>query len=212
MTNQEFSTKLAQATTPLLLAKLAEDVIEESLDNRDNIPALQNFLEQIRQLLDAGLNPNIIVDETLCVFDLQYGYTSYHLDAARMIFDRCGLPGIKTDDGEESFFSWIATKLNYNYYNCEYIVKLYLLCCAYTTEETYLHFSPNLYAEMFDPCACYTSVQETHTPLYLTAEIFKDIHKFDFSVEMLPQKKGHAGCWRLHIFEKESKIEVATYE
>ena len=212
MTNQEFSAKLAQANTPLLLARLAESVIEESLAKEDNLPALQDFVDRIRLLLDADLDPNIIVDETFCVDGLQYGYTDYHLDAAKMIFDRCGLPHAETEDGDESFFSWIRSKVDYNYYNCEFMVKLYLLCCAYTTEETYLQFNQNLCREMFDPRACYTSGNEACTPLQLTAEIFKEIHRFDFSVEMLPQETGHYGCWRLHIFDRESRIEVATYE
>lgn len=211
MTNQEFSAKLAQATSPLPLAQLTEEVIEESLGKEDNLPALIVFLDQISQLLDAGLDPNIIVDEVSCIYELQYGYTDYHLDAAKRIFDRCGLPTVSDDDGL-TFIGYIRSKMDYNYYNCEYIVKLYLLCCAYTTEETGLRFSPNLYAEMFDGCYCYTSFRKGNSPLHLTAEIFKDIHKFDFSVEMLPQEEGCYSCWRLHIFEKESKIEVATYE
>lgn len=210
MTSQEFSSKLAQATSPILLAQLTEEVIDDSLGKEDDIPALKIFLDQISQLLDAGLNPNIIVDEVSCIYELQYGYTDYHLDAAKQIFDRCGLPTALNDE-DLTFFDYIRSKMDYNYYNCEYIVKLYLLCCAYTTGETYLQFSPNLYAEMFDPRISYCSSIDARTPLHLSAEIFKDIHKFDFSVEMLPQEKGYYGCWRLHIFEKTSKIEVATY-
>ena len=211
MTNHDFLEKLSCAKSPLILAQLAEEVIQDSLDEKTDLQ-LKEFVHQIQLLLDHGLNPNIVIDETLCISDLQYGYTSYHLDAAKLIFDLWGLPSAKDEEEELSFIDLIRTKIDYNYYNDDYLVKLYLLCCAYTTEETYLTFSPNLYEEMFDPCACYTSATNKHTPLQLTAEIFKDIHKFDFSVEMLPQKKGYAGCWQLHIFDKESKIEVATYE
>ena len=210
MTNQEFSAKLAQASSPFLLAQLTEEMIEDSFGKEDDVPALEAFLEQISLLLDAGLDPNVVVDEVSCIWELQYGYTRYHLDAAKRIFDRCGLPTV-LDDDMCTFFGYIRSKLDYNYYNCEYLVKLYLLCCAYTAEETGLQFSPNLYAKMFDPLGDFTSVREGDVPLHLTPEIFKDIHRFDFSVEMLPQEKNCYGCWRLHIFEKESKIEVAAY-
>lgn len=209
MLKREFSEKLSHANTPYLLACLAEEVIEDALDKKDGA-VLDAFVEQISQLLDAGLDPNVKVEETSCIYCLQYGDTDRHLDAAKMIFERCGLPSV-TDDEGLTFFNYIRSKLDYNYYDCEYIVKLYLLCCAYTQEETYIRFSENLCAEMFDPSRCYTSASDDNTPISLSTKIFKDIHRFDFCVEMLPQEKGYYGCWRLHIFDKESKIEIATY-
>ena len=49
------------------------------------------------------------------------------------------------------------------------------------------------------------NVQTTHN-------IFKEIEKYDISVEMLEQQICKCGKWVIHIFEKESKIEVARYE
>ena len=69
--------------------------------------------------------------------------------------------------------------------------------------------SGNLFEEMFT--TTYTSLRPEHKKLTLTPDIFKEIEKYDFSVEMLPQEVA-TPKWVLHIFEKESKIEVARYE
>ena len=101
--------------------------------------------------------------------------------------------------------------VDYNYYNVPYVVKLYLLASSYLweTEETYIKMSGNLFEEMFT--TTYTSLRPEHKKLTLTPDIFKEIEKYDFSVEMLPQEVA-TPKWVLHIFEKESKIEVARYE
>ncbi len=69
--------------------------------------------------------------------------------------------------------------------------------------------SENLFKEMFE--SVYRSILDGNTKLDLTPEIFKDIERYDFCVEMDEQKQGYYGCWKLHIFDKKSKIEVASY-
>jgi hypothetical protein len=92
------------------------------------------------------------------------------------------------------------------------VVKLYLLLAAYLweTEETYIEMNDNLYKEMFDWNSCYTSLCQGYTKLFLTPDIFKEIEKYDFSVEMLEQQFGQCS-WTIHIFDRERKIEVARY-
>ena len=70
--------------------------------------------------------------------------------------------------------------------------------------------SENLYEEMFDPLCVYTSQEEGFRKCSLTPAIFRDIGKFDFMVEMLPQQ-AHRGNWVIRIFDRESRIEVAQY-
>ena len=205
-----FESKLSHAQTPEALAELAAELIEDSLEKKPT--ALKVFLKQLEVLLDKGIDPNMTIDNTTFIYDLQYGYTRYHLDAAKMIFDRCGLPTVLDDEGL-TFMQYIRSKMDYNYFGCDYIVKLYLLCCAYDTtgEPNGLTFRKHLYAEMFDPHKCYISAIDAETPLTLSPAIFKNIHRYEHTVEMKKQKRGYYGCWALHIFDKKTRIEVATY-
>lgn len=210
MTMELFEARLRAADTPLLLAKLAYEIIEDSL-YEESPEAMQEFLCQISRLLDAGLDPDFVIDDAPCVWNLQYGYTDYHLDAAKLVFDRHGLPYAKVEDDVSDFFSWIGSKLDYNYYDCDFIVKLYLLCTAYTTEETYIRFEEHLCPEMFESSSSF-HCSESSVPFHLTPEIFKDIHQFDYMIEWLPPQNGQRSAWKLHIFHKASHIKIATYE
>lgn len=213
MTDQVFTEKLSQAQTPEALAELANELIEDSLGKK--VTALKAFLKQFDLLLDKGLDPNVLIEGNSCIDALQYGYSPYHLDAAKMVFERYGLPTVLGDMGL-SFIQEVRAKLDYNYYDSEFVTKLYLLCCAYDTsgEETGLTFSDKLYPEMFHPFQVFISaydLEEDSVSLTLSPAIFKDIHRFDHAVEMEEQKEGYFSCWRLHIFDKKTKIEVAVY-
>jgi hypothetical protein len=202
MNKIDFDNKLSTCSTEKDLAVLADEVFE-AINAGMDISLAKSF---VQQLLDKGLNPASQPEENddwLCINGLAYAYNDDVLDIARMIFNRCGVP--------KSFYSFIGTKIDYNYYNVPYVVKLYLLASSYLweTEETYIKMSGNLFEEMFT--TTYTSLRPEHKKLTLTPDIFKEIEKYDFSVEMLPQEVA-TPKWVLHIFEKESKIEVARYE
>ena len=203
MNEMEFDNKLALCSCEKDLVVLADEVFEEINDGLDIVLA-KLF---VRKLLDKGLNPEGHPEENdpwICINSLAYAYNDEVLDIARMIFDRCGVP--------LEFYSFIGSKVDYNYYNVPYVVKLYLLASAYLwkTEETYIKMNENLYEEMFT-LHCYTSLQKDYKKLTLTPEIFKEIEKYDFSVEMLPQEICKSK-WVIHIFDKESKIEIAKYD
>ena len=202
MNKIDFDNKLSTCSTEKDLAVLADEVFE-AINAGMDISLAKSF---VQQLLDKGLNPASQPEENddwICINGLAYAYNDDVLDIARMIFNRCGVP--------KSFYSFIGTKIDYNYYNVPYVVKLYLLASSYLweTEETYIKMSGNLFEEMFT--TTYTSLRPEHKKLTLTPDIFKEIEKYDFSVEMLPQEVA-TPKWVLHIFEKESKIEVARYE
>ena len=202
MKKEDFNVRLSQCLEEKDLIILADDVFEAINDGLD-ITLAKSF---VQQLLDKGLNPGSQPEEKdpwICINSLAYAYNDDVLDIARMIFDKCGVP--------IEFYSFIATKIDFNYYNVPYVVKLYLLASAYLweTHDTYIKMSENLYEEMFT--LCYTSLQKDYKKLILTPEIFKEIEKYDFSVEMLPQEICKPK-WVIHIFDKESKIEVARYE
>ena len=203
MKKEDFNVRLSQCLEEKDLIILANDVFEAINDGLD-ITLAKSF---VQQLLDKGLNPGSQPEENdpwICINSLAYAYNDDVLDIARMIFDKCGVP--------DDFYSFIGMKVDYNYYNVPYVVKLYLLASAYLweTQDTYIKMSENLYEEMFT-LHCYTSLQKDYKKLILTPEIFKEIEKYDFSVEMLPQEICKPK-WVIHIFDKESKIEVARYE
>ncbi len=204
MNQVEFENRLSQCTEETDIAVLADEVFEEINEGMD-VALAKSF---VQQLLKKGLNPAAQPyenDPWLCINGLAYAYKDEVLDIARMIFEKCGVP--------KAFYSFIGTKVDFDCYNVPYVVKLYLLASAYLweTETTYIKMSENLYEEMFTSY-CYTSLRENHKKLTLTPAIFKEIEKFDFSVEMLEQINCKLGRMVIHIFEKESKIEVARYE
>lgn len=204
MNKTEFENKLSLCVNEKDITILADEVFEEINDGLD-IALAKLF---VQQLLDKGLNPAGQPEDNdpwICINSLAYAYNDDVLDIARMIFERCGVP--------LEFFSFIGTKVDYNYYNVPYVVKLYLLASAYLweNEDTYIKMNENLYEEMLDPLKSYTSLRPECKKLTLTPAIFKEIEKYDFSVEMLEQEIGHPK-WVIHIFDKESKIDVARYE
>lgn len=204
MNTLEFENKLSLCTNEKDITILADEVFEEINDGMD-VALAKSFVEQ---LLDNGLNPAGQPEDNdpwICINSLAYAYNDDFLDIARMIFEKCGVP--------LEFFSFIGTKIDYNYYNVPYVVKLYLLASAYLwkSEDTYIKMSDNLYEEMLDPLKSYTSLRPECKKLTLTPDVFKEIEKYDFSVEMLEQEISHPK-WVIHIFDKESKIEVARYE
>ena len=210
ITETIFVKRLEEANDKQSLAQLAEDVLEQSLNNKSQAKSLYNRFEK---MLDKGLDINVIVDEATCIFDLQYGYTNYHLKTARLIFDRCGLPTVK-DDGGKTLLEWIESKVMYNYYNDDFTVKLYLLCLSYTDgENELLKMNENLYPEMFSDGIQYTSTFDLHKgsqPLKRDYKLFRNFENIDFCIEMTEQVKGYYGCWKMHIFDKKTKLELAV--
>lgn len=206
MTNKEFTEKLEQCKNPKDLAVLAEEIIWELCDGED----IGIRKEWFSQLLDKGFDASISVDEDYLGEDsssgidaFAYVYNEDALSIARMIFEKCGVP--------DAFYSFVGTKMNYNYYDVPYVVKLYLLASAYVyeKEETYIRMCDNLYEEMFE--GNFTSINTKSKKMVLTPDIFKEIEKYDYSIEMKEQELGLCGSWVLHIFDKESRIEVAQY-
>ena len=154
MKKEDFNVRLSQCLEEKDLIILADDVFEAINDGLD-ITLAKSF---VQQLLDKGLNPGSQPEENdpwICINSLAYAYNDDVLDIARMIFDKCGVP--------DDFYSFIGMKVDYNYYNVPYVVKLYLLASAYLweTQDTYIKMSENLYEEMFT-LQCYTSLQKDY--------------------------------------------------
>ena len=105
-------------------------------------------------------------------------------------------------------------ELMYDYYSNPFVVRLYLLCLSYMPEEnTIITMSSNLYPEMFTNYINYASainLREGSKPLALDYTVFHNFEKIDFCIEMTEQVKGYYGCWKMHIFDKKTKLELAV--
>jgi len=201
MNAEEFEKKLAMCDDENDLADLAKEVCDSLLSGL-KVPLAKQF---IARLLESGLKITTESENSGFLDSLMYVYNQKALEIARMIFEKIGVP--------DSLFARLQFKVDFDCYNAPYVMKLYLLASAYVweTKETYIKMSDNLYEEMFDPSKCYTALEKEHTKCILTPVIFKKIEKYDFMVEMLPQKISRPERV-IHIFDKESKIEVAIYD
>lgn len=210
MNYHSFKNQLNNCCTEFELAKLMYDIIEDSINDENfNVKLLPKMT---KELVEKNLNPTVIVDEEVCFFTIMYGSTEYHLEAAKIIFQKVAtITTIEENEGLKNFYEFLCQKLEFDCWNVDNVVKTFLLANAYFGQDEYLVLSKNLYTEMFDDDFLYTSNNRELTNLELTTEIFKDIHRFDYCVEMLKQEKFLCGCWSLHIFDKASKIEVAVY-
>lgn len=92
------------------------------------------------------------------------------------------------------------------------MVKLFLLCASYMEKVEGLVMKTDIYHKMLH--GYYVSsydINEGEKPLELTFKVFRNFENIDFCIEMLEQEKGYYGCWKMHIFDKESKIKIAGY-
>lgn len=219
MKNAEFQQRLEKAVTDDEITALAFDVFR-SVEFGDPEDELKIMPEQIGALLDHGLDPDRLLDngeDESCAFFLEFGYTDSHLDAAKLIFERCGIPHDCNElapDERLSLMTHLGSKMDFDRYGDDYVVKLYLLCSAYSDTENYLQFNQNLTEKVLQECYAqppmYAHKQEDGSYL-LTTEIFKDIHSYDYTIELLPKQPNRNVHWHIRIYHKESRIEVAVY-
>ena len=45
-----------------------------------------------------------------------------------------------------------------------------------------------------------------------SVEIFKNYELYDYEIEPLPKEPGKYGCWIMHIYNVETREEVAVYK
>lgn len=178
----DFEERLFQSKSKRDLAVLAYDCIWSDHEEYHLLPY------RISRLLDAGIDINdFACDDEPWTWELLFTPTKYHLKAAKIIFERNGVPDAVCDG--ESFFDYLNSAIRFDSYSNSYRVRLFLLVCAY------MENSPSCLKMMNDN----------------NVEILKYIDKFDYCVEFEKQASGFYGCWKMHIFDRKSKIEVAQY-
>ena len=202
---EKFKQKLSNAKSEEELAKLAY----EALIDMEHANVLT---KKIEMLLDAGLTECGLVDDEPWFWMLLYTETIHHLQATQIILEKIDILHVKCDD--ETIFEVLQSKIDYYDFNSDYLVRLFLLLGAYLDSIDNLKMSDNLYPEMFDDEIHYSgsiNIREGSLPLQLNHKIFKNTDFYDWCVEMEEQVSGCYGCWHMHIFDKNSKIKIATY-
>ena len=153
-------------------------------------------LDSLKLLLDFGLDPNVIAGENNIMWH------SKHIDAPdelnmgaqalRLLLEHGGNPNLMDHWDGLTFFEDI------DYY------------ISSDGEDGYLTRFP-----FFLVLAAFGGSIEGRTPLIMLegnkVDIFKDFELFDFKIETLPKKHAE-GDWIVHIFNKNTKEEVAYYD
>ena len=153
------------------------------------------IVDAIKLLIDVGLDPNVIVDDDNVMWNTMWidtpGVTAAVL---KLLLDNGGDPNRYIPAERETIFDYIDFKVSYDEYTHEFFhtVQCWLLLMAYG--------------------ACW---QNGEIPLTMlngnSVEIFKNYELYDYEIEPLPQEPGKYGCWRMHIYNIETKEEVAVY-
>lgn len=197
----EYENKIALYSTKIDIANLTYSILkavtEKELSVSEAKPLIAKILEKG---LDLDAREDYDPSEWTCLEPLQYANDEELLDLARMIFEKCTIP--------QRLYVDTLTYL-YRIDNIVYQVKFFLLMHAYMWEpdkpivkmkDTLLE---NMFAEGFD----YNSPK--NKKLELTPSIFKEIEKYDVSIEVY--RLGRHCCEIIyHIFDKETRLEVAT--
>jgi len=169
-----------------------QDYISQKSFNNMN----SNYIvEAIELLLELGLDPNLIVgDENVMWNTMWIDAPNIAATVLKQLLENGGNPNHSIPGEVETLFEYIAFKVSYDEYTHDYYhtVQCWLILMAYG--------------------GCWNNGKIPITMLgENTVDIFKEFHKYDYEIETLPQKPGKYGCWRMHIYNIETREEVAVY-
>lgn len=152
------------------------------------------ILEAIKLLIKFGLDPNTIVnDENVIWNSMWMDAPNVAASAMKLLLENGGDPNHLIPAEKETLFDFIAFKVSYDEYSHEYFytVQCWLILMAFG--------------------ACW---QDGKIPITMlngnSVEIFKEFQLYDYEIEPLPEV-GKYGSWIMHIYNIETKEEVAVY-
>ena len=221
------SQKLTEDELAELAISFTEDCsfeYSDALISEDKSVSIANMhsnyiIKAIDLLLNFGLDPNTIIkgDNVMwCAMWIDAPNVAASL--LKLLLEHGGDPNHYLPGEGESIFSYIDCKVSIDEYTHDFFhtVQCWLLLMGYG--------------------ACW---RNRELPLTLrgenSVEIFKNFDRYDYEIELLPQKSGKHGCWIMrifdaivphkrkkdnfldsdswimHIFDVETKEEVAVY-
>lgn len=190
------------------LAELAIDFTDncfyeyrDALDSECESVALQNMhsnyiVEAITLLLECGLDPNTIIDDDNVMWNTMWiDAPNIAPSVLKLLLENGGNPNHFIPNERETLFDFIDFYVSYDQYTHRYFhtVQCWLILMAYGAS-----WQDNGKIPL-------TMLGEN------TVEIFKNYQLYDYEIEPLPQEPGKYGCWIMHIYNIETKEEVAVY-
>ena len=169
---------------------LNPEIDEITLENMSS----NYIIDAISLLLEFGLDPNVIVNDENALDNAQWiDAPDVGATVMRMLLENGGDPNLWIPTEPETLFEYVAFKVSYDecaeYFN---IFQCWLVLMAYG--------------------GCWSNGEIPITMLGgKTVDIFKNFELFDYAIEQLPKEPGKYGLWRMHIYNIETKEEVAVY-
>jgi len=173
----------------------------DALDHEEESVTIENMhsnyiVNAIGLLLEVGLDPNTTVNAENVMWNAMWiDAPNVAASVMKQLLEKGGNPNHIIPAEGESLFEYIAFKVSYDEYTHKYFhtVQCWLLLMAYG--------------------ACWRDGKIPITMLgENSVEIFKEVERYDYEIEPLPQEPEKYGCWIMHIFDKETSKEVAVYE
>lgn len=153
------------------------------------------IVDAISLLLEFGLDPNVIVnDENVLHNAMWIDAPNVGATVMRMLLENGGDPNLRIPAESETLFEYIAFKVSYDEYLHKffYTVQCWLVLMGYG--------------------GCWSNGEIPITMLGgKTVDIFKNFELFDYAIEQLPEEPGKYGLWTMHIYNIETKEEVAVF-
>ena len=198
----EYENKIALYTTKIDIANLTYSILKAVTKKELSVSEAKPLIEKILEKgLDLDAREDYDPSEWTCLEPLQYANDEELLDLARMIFEKCTIP-------QRLYVDTLVYLHRID--SIVYQVKFFLLMHAYMWEpdKPVVKMKDTLLENMFTEGFHYNSPK--NKKLELTPSIFKEIEKYDISIEVY--RLGRHCCEIIyHIFDKETRLEVATY-
>ena len=147
-------------------------------------------------LLQYGLNPNDEFDHVNLMWNSQYiDAPNIGASVLRLLLEHGGNPNYKPLDESETLFEYVAFKVGFDDLDEDYkhIVQCWMVLMA---------FGGN-YGKSTKPPVEMLNGNDV--------KIFKEFELFDFWIETLSDKPGQTGYCIMHVYNKNTKEEVARY-
>ncbi len=218
MNESEFRRRLADAKDSYDMARVMYDVLDDAAFDPD-IPDedMKNVPSMVKRIIDSGLYDINLTDmpgfyDGFSVSPIRYLKNEVAVEAAEIIFGRCGLPRLKsekpgTDFPPGRFFMddlmdniCVDDEISLS------VARVYLLAASYYEGDSYIRFSENVGRGVFDygPRDVVPSFWRDGKPL--TKEVLRNIDRMDFIIEQIGTTQR-----KLHIFEKNTKVKIAEF-
>ena len=149
---------------------------------------------RMKMLLEAGLDPNHIVDEDNPIWECQYTTPVHDLNARflRLLLEHGGNPCISVEARGEDLYSYINYKMGHELYQLATLIPCFLMLSA---------FGGILYSGV-----CPVFMNEGHE-----IDELKEIEKLEWDFGPFLEAPERQECYTLHIYNAETGEEIGHY-